>query len=1230
MNFFKYAAVDTDDFEENDQLYLNAHGGEEFVRSVVWSVFDRIEVRKIDTFEQFRLSQYSEKKWVGERQFALIYEINPNKSYLNYQKSDDKCLFSFHKTYEQKILIEDRKKDEEKYRFFGISMIDLAPEVHYDFYVNENPGGKMYNVMRNIVEEVRIQNGIDENKLCYEIYGTLGGNDLVIIWLANEFKDVFVALEAMRMSPIKDSSKSIIANVVTIMGLRDINNKNIDYADVDGQLNIRFTKKGTYNHEEFKNALGEFLGYNDISIETTLGEHDLSLRIPGIELTKRLYNETGFIHISNKKFLDNIIQVNTEISVKIDYASLKKTQYKLSKSFNRTIISLEEKEKVYKDIEEIVNNTIFEKLPYLKETLWILYEDYLRNISSSFSYPWISDLHYQFSASMKFLKDLVSEKVDIPKKDKFDKIKILITIIRQTILHVSQANRLFFEIPNTHLKNTGSYSKVLRTYYGIVKQLLIQAYCIPKKQNQPIIVPFITFDVIPLINSYELLNLKDNEYTIVNIVLPYEALIDIPKYAKILAHEVYHYIAPTDRNVRNMQMGSVCVTLFVSQILISYIDEIIDSVFEDGSKRIDLKPYKDLINEKCLEHIIAKYEKFMSCVPDYTSDDKWNIYFKKLRKVFDKESTEFQGLHELHKKIYVILENIINIPVKSIGLQGLTDEDLRKIEETLQNESQDKFVTWLIEKGFRNTSTLVNEVETALREIAPDYFMIQVLEQNNREKDYYQSVLHYKDIFTTDGKQMEQVFRAGIMTDYLFSDITNDLGKNLENRTSKDIISELKIQLKIKAKISEEEQQYIIKCFIKYYEVLKQYRKIIFSYIKSMDFNLFNTAEFKKNLKKTNSLLDNTISDDFHKSVRYVEHFQVQEELKELPRYRKNINGSHRNVVDDIKKELGIELLDSISIQQNGMFASDVNSLIRNIDKAAKKIANPAEPVWFRGHSSYKYKLLPSLYRMKDEKMVFYKGIGLRDIMEPLFKSFKVRAFGAKEIFEGGDDSRIGILASMQHYSVPTNILDWTPSAFTALYFAVEKYMVLSEKEKRERKQPKDDAEIWMLNPIGLNRARAFLTARRMDSGAMWEYPIPSIYENEDEYKEYIPFSKNEEPLNIPIAVYVPHVNHRIKAQLGTFTMFSLDSKGIKTEDSQSVKFKDLVEFQEQYKTKVQSNEYKPFLENVRISKNCLIEVADWLTRMGISKPNVYPELSNISKSLTGEIRNYWETKEEK
>ena len=94
--------------------------------------------------------------------------------------------------------------------------------------------------------------------------------------------------------------------------------------------------------------------------------------------------------------------------------------------------------------------------------------------------------------------------------------------------------------------------------------------------------------------------------------------------------------------------------------------------------------------------------------------------------------------------------------------------------------------------------------------------------------------------------------------------------------------------------------------------------------------------------------------------------------------------------------------------------------------------------------------------------------------------------------------------------------------------------------------------------------------------------------------------------------------------------MFSLDSKGKETEDGKNVRFEDLLDIQERYKEEAKEDKYSPFLINVRISKKCLLEIADWLRLMGISKPNVYPELSNISKSLTGEIRDYWEKNEEK
>ena len=90
FNFYKFSPTTVVNHEEVS---------EKFVRSIVWSSFDRLEIRDITKFEEYRLSGFSEKNWLGERQFAMVYELDDNYGKLVYNnQSSDECRFVFDTT----------------------------------------------------------------------------------------------------------------------------------------------------------------------------------------------------------------------------------------------------------------------------------------------------------------------------------------------------------------------------------------------------------------------------------------------------------------------------------------------------------------------------------------------------------------------------------------------------------------------------------------------------------------------------------------------------------------------------------------------------------------------------------------------------------------------------------------------------------------------------------------------------------------------------------------------------------------------------------------------------------------------------------------------------------------------------------------------------------------------------------------------------------------------------
>lgn len=114
---------------------------------------------------------------------------------------------------------------------------------------------------------------------------------------------------------------------------------------------------------------------------------------------------------------------------------------------------------------------------------------------------------------------------------------------------------------------------------------------------------------------------------------------------------------------------------------------------------------------------------------------------------------------------------------------------------------------------------------------------------------------------------------------------------------------------------------------------------------------------------------------------------------------------------------------------------------------------------WYRGCGRASYQLSPSLYRHPSIKEVD-KLLVLEKDMLAWFKRESVLHHTIKEYI----DLDFEHLFFMQHYSVPTRLLDWTGNPFIALYFALT----------RAHHDPKvggyqGDAAVWVLNPNAWN-----------------------------------------------------------------------------------------------------------------------------------------------------------------
>ena len=201
-----------------------------------------------------------------------------------------------------------------------------------------------------------------------------------------------------------------------------------------------------------------------------------------------------------------------------------------------------------------------------------------------------------------------------------------------------------------------------------------------------------------------------------------------------------------------------------------------------------------------------------------------------------------------------------------------------------------------------------------------------------------------------------------------------------------------------------------------------------------------------------------------------------------------------------------------------------IESLEAYISLIERLRANRGGDLWYRGCGKVTHTLKSSLYRHKQSKTI-------EDLMlleKNLIARFQQRSipFHSRALTDPWE-----WLFLMQHYGVPTRLLDWSESPLMALFFAV----TLAHHKLDSRGQPvfNGDAAIWLLDPGQWNKRAVDLLSF---TGSILTTDDP----NANAYKPVVDINTMKQ---FPIALYGAHNSQRIVAQRGVFVCFGKDTR---------------------------------------------------------------------------------------